>query len=252
MSIGSSAISQMARAVDSVAKDTNPDTEKEAQHTVVAVDQLLQELLIQALSIRETLRSLDEKEKKVSSDCNPKSLIARVFYRIVVSFERELENIKLKTNALNDECIHLFELTQKSIKKMELARLKTTLVVELSTKSAQASALESRIKSLEYRVKIARILSGPSTGNGALSKTNLLLLDLFLPPDRAEETSIALQDVCESKWEKRYGPKILALLCFVHSLSAIFAHHKGRIYKFGGLVLGVAELKKAFYKFWGA
>jgi len=82
---------------------------KEAQDTVIAVDQLLQEGLTQALLTRETLRSLDEKEKKLSSDCNRKSQIARVFDRIAVSLDRELENIILKTKAWNDECIDLFE-----------------------------------------------------------------------------------------------------------------------------------------------
>jgi len=143
---------------------------------------------------------------------------------------------------------------QKSIKKIDLSNfsLKATLMAELSVKNAEASALKSRLKALRYRVAIAKFLSRPSAWNGPLNRTNQFLLDLCLPPDRAEETSIALQDVCESKWEKSYGPRTRALLCFAHSISAIWAHHRaGRIFKFGGLLWFIAELKKAFSKFWG-
>jgi hypothetical protein len=53
--------------------------------------------------------------------------------------------------------------------------------------------------------------------DGAIGRTNQFLLDLCLPPDRAEEYSTALQDACERKWEKRYSPREVALFCFVQT-----------------------------------
>jgi hypothetical protein len=65
-------------------------------------------------------------------------------------------------------------------------------------------------------------------------------LDLCLPPDRAEETRVGLQDVYERRWLKRYPRPVARAFCRVHAISIILAHWG----KFIAVVFGFLGLKK--------
>jgi hypothetical protein len=69
-------------------------------------------------------------------------------------------------------------------------------------------------------------------------------LDLCLPPDRAEETRVALEDVYEKRWLPRHGHLGAWIICRVHVANAIFSHHAVRVTKLGGLILGMFGLKE--------
>ena len=70
------------------------------------------------------------------------------------------------------------------------------------------------------------------------------LLDLCLPPDRAEETRDGLQGVYERRWLKRYPGPVARALCRVHGISIILAHHGSKISKFIAVVFGFLGIKK--------
>jgi hypothetical protein len=59
------------------------------------------------------------------------------------------------------------------------------------------------------------------------------LLDLFLPPDRAEETLMGLEVVLETRWASRYGQRGAAFICGCHVVATIFAHHWRHVVKLG-------------------
>jgi hypothetical protein len=69
-------------------------------------------------------------------------------------------------------------------------------------------------------------------------------LDLCLPPDRAEETRVGLQEVYERRWLKRYSGPVARALCRVHGISTILAHHGSKISKFIAVVFGFLGIKK--------
>jgi hypothetical protein len=142
-------------------------------------------------------------------------------------------------------------------------QMQTVILAHKAKLEEFQSRVDSNIRIATYRIlfaKIAtlvlRLLDRKSrtifADDGAIGRTNQFLLDLCLPPDRAEDTSTALQDTCENKWEKRYRPRKVALFCFVQTISTIYAYHEGRIFKYGGLFWVIAELRKAFAKLWGA
>jgi hypothetical protein len=209
------------------------------------------------------LEFLLDKETKVRIGYNPKLQMARVA-KIILKFAKwDFDHIRQKTKSVNDDLIRILGSMQEF--------LKNTDINDCTPEGKYANLEEIRLclvsvrRSWRYRIQFTKIvlrLFRPFADNeknrttlvedGAIDKTYEFLLDLFLPPDRAEETSTALQDVCQSKWQKRYGPRRVAFLCFVHTISAIYAHHTVRLCKLGGSVLGITELKKAFSKLWGA
>jgi hypothetical protein len=203
--------------------------------------------------------------EKARNGYNVKSQMARVVNIIVKFVKDDFDHIRQKTKSVNDDLIRILGSMQESLKKTDV----NDYTPELSGKYAKLEEIGSRLvsvrRSLNYRLHFAKIilrLFRPLAENESrrttlpddrtIGRAYEFLLDLFLPPDRAEETSTALQDVCRSRWEKRYGPRKVAFLCFVHIVSAICSHHTVRLRKLGSLVLGIAGLKKAFSKFWGA
>jgi hypothetical protein len=83
------------------------------------------------------------------------------------------------------------------------------------------------------RAVLDRLLvwEGLTTGNSAFDQigSNLtILIDLFLPPDRAE--------VFETRWSERYGARTARLICCCHILTTVVAHHWNNITRaVGGL-----------------
>lgn len=201
-------------------------------------------------------------KEKVRNGYNPKPQMARVVNIIVRFAKWDFDQIRQKTKSVNDDLIRILGSMQVSLKKTDV----NDYTPEFSAKLEEIrSRLVSVRRSWNYRfhftiivLRLFRPLGENENGrtalleDGTIGRAYEFLLDLFLPLDRAEETSTALQDVCQSKWQKRYGPRRVAFLCFVHIITAIYAHHAVRLRKLGGLVLGITELKKAFSKLWGA
>ncbi len=190
---------------------------------------------------------------------------SRVVNWILAVLKRDLDKITRRKDTLISEVRYLREL-QHSLKTADYPSVLQIETVILEHE-ARLDANKLSENYLHY-ILIAKILFAKiiiqiftpfsiSQKSGetfaayiAIGKTNQFLLDLFLPPDRAEETSTALQDVCQSRWEKRYRPRKVAFLCFVHTVSTIYSHHAVRFRKLGSLVLGIAGLTKTFAKFW--
>jgi hypothetical protein len=57
------------------------------------------------------------------------------------------------------------------------------------------------------------------------------LIDLFLPPDRAEETLMGLEDVYLRRWRPRYGRGLATFICSCHVAATIVTFHWGKIRK---------------------
>jgi hypothetical protein len=70
------------------------------------------------------------------------------------------------------------------------------------------------------------------------------LIDLLLPPDRAEELLNGLQDVYERRWIVRYTKTFAKLICRVHIVGVIFSYHSSKVSKFIGALCGLLGLKK--------
>jgi hypothetical protein len=75
-------------------------------------------------------------------------------------------------------------------------------------------------------------------------------LDFCLPPDRAEETRFALEDLYNERWIK-YGDRKARILCLVHSVSTIMSHHWKVIRRAAWLVAAWAGVKKLVATFLG-
>ncbi|MDQ6703517.1 MAG: hypothetical protein M3Z96_10660, partial [Pseudomonadota bacterium] len=175
---------------------------------------------------------------------------------------RDLDKLQQQINGFTSEGQYL-KGSRPSLKREDYSNGLQMQTVLLAHK-AKLEEFRSRVnkRSLTYHLLFAQIIILVLStdrkrrtffaDDGAIGRISQFLLDLCLPPDRAEETSTALQDTCENKWEKRYSPRKVALLCFVQTISAIYAYHAGRIFKNGGLFWVIAEWKKAFAKFWGA
>jgi hypothetical protein len=189
---------------------------------------------------------------------------SRVVNWILAAANRDLDKLLQQTNALKSEILAL-QGSQPSLKTEDYAnavQMQTVIIAHKAKLEEMRSRSYSNRRSLTYRILFAWIIIlvlRPFASNrksmatfaddGAIGRTNQFLLDLCLPPDRAEDASTALQDTCESKWEKRYSPRKVALLCFVQTISAIYAYHAGRIFKNGGLFWVIAELKRALPSF---
>jgi hypothetical protein len=192
---------------------------------------------------------------------------SRVVNWILAVVNRELDKLLQLANAFKAEVQDL-KGSQPSLKTEDYSnalQIRTVLIAHKAKLEEMQSRADSNIRSLTYHILFARIsilVLRPFASNlksmatfaddGAIGRTNQFLLDLCLPPDRAEDASTALQDTCESRWEKQYSPRKVALLCFVQTISAIYAYHASRIFKIGGLFGVIAELKKALAKLWGA
>ena len=244
----------MARADDSVLKDLNMHLEK------VIVD-TINKLQSHQVSIDEKFQL--RQESKARSGRNSNSRIARVFDQFTESVDQEIEKLRIQVAGSCNDLMRLLESLKESLKKPDSVVLKinSELLAGQAEFALRIGSSDKTIKAIKFRIKLVKIFllllspfakNGVISRNGAKSRTNQLLLDEFLPPDRADETSTALEDVCQSKWEKRYGPRTVALLCYIHSLGAIRAHYARGIFKLVGLMLGYLGLKDAFSKFWGA
>jgi hypothetical protein len=84
-----------------------------------------------------------------------------------------------------------------------------------------------------------------------IAGTSQFILDFCLPPDRAEETRVALEDVCEKRWLPRYGHRGATIISRVHVASTIIAHHSSWITKLCGVILGMVGLKELSRRLWG-
>jgi len=192
---------------------------------------------------------------------------SRVVNWILTVVARHLDKQTQETKAIISEAQYL-KVSQPSLKTEDYPNALQMQGVILAHKAKWEEVrmrVDSTVRIATYRLLFAKIAilvlllfdenrksRTIFADDGAIGRTNQFLLDLCLPPDRAEDTSTALQDTCENKWEKRYSPREVALFCFVQTISAIYAYHAGRIFKYGGLFWVIAELKKAFAKFWGA
>ena len=192
---------------------------------------------------------------------------SRVVNWILTVVARHLDKQTQETRAIISEAQYL-KVSQPSLKIDDYPnalQMQTVILAHKAKLEEMQSRSESSIRLATYRVLFAKIAilvlrlfyenrksRTTFADDGGIGRTNQFLLDLCLPPDRAEDASTAFQDTCESTWEKRYSPRKVALLCFVQTISAISAYHAGRIFKIGGLFWVFAELKKAFDKLWGA
>ena len=191
---------------------------------------------------------------------------SRVVNWILTVVARHLDKQTQETKAIISEAQYL-KASQPSLKTEDYPnalQMQTVILAHKDKLEEVQSRSYSAVRMATYRILFAKIAilvlrlfdenrksRTIFADDGAIGKTNQFLLDLCLPPDRAEDTSTALQDACERKWEKRYSPREVALFCFVQTISAIYAYHAGRIFKYGGLFWVIAELKKAFAKLWG-
>jgi hypothetical protein len=208
-------------------------------------------------AIRE-IQSLDEKPQPEFLFDKETTGIARVAISIVKYAMRDFEGLRQQAKSVSDEFVGVLGSIQESLKKSDNNDYKPEFLTKLAKLEEIRSRWVSVRRSQAYRIGVAIHLLRPFVEHEKIrttlakdweiGRTHEFLLDLFLPPDRAEETSTALQDTCENKWEKRYSPRKVALLCFVQTISAIYAYHAGRIFKNGGLFWVIAELKKAFAK----
>jgi len=250
MSTGSNVKSSMARADDSVLKDFEKD-----------IDVTINELQSQQVSLSDE-KLKPWKESKTRSSRNSKSRIARVFDQITESLDQDIEKLRIQVTDSSNDLLHVAESLKESLKEPAnlVMKIKSELLAGCAEFESRIESSERAIKAIKFRakfVKICLLLLSPFaknrviSRNGTISRTNQLLLDVCLPPDRADETSTALEDVCQSKWEKRYGLRTVALLCYIHSLGAIRAHYARGIFKLVCLMLGFLGLKNAFSKFWG-
>jgi hypothetical protein len=163
------------------------------------------------------LEFLLDKETKVRIGYNPKLQMAHVA-KIILKFAKwDFDHIRQKTKSVNDDLIRILGSMQEFLKNTDINDC--TPEGEYANLEEIILRLVSVRRSWRYRIQFTKIvlrLFRPFADNernrttlvedGAIDKTYEFLLDLFLPPDRAEETSTALQDVCQSKWQKRYGP----------------------------------------------
>jgi hypothetical protein len=254
MSTDSTVKSSMARADDSVLKDSNMDLEK-------VIDDMINKLQSHQVSLDEKFQPWQE--SKARRGCSSNSRIARVFDQFTESVDQEIEKLRIQVAGSSNDLMHLLESLKESLKKPDfvVSKIKFELLGGQAEFALRIGSSHKAIKAIKFRVKFVKIFllllspfakNGVISRNGAISRTNQLLLDVCLPPDRADETSTALEDVSQSKWEKRYGPRTVALLCYIHSLGAIRAHYARGIFKLIGLMLGFLGLKNAFSKFWGA
>jgi hypothetical protein len=82
---------------------------------------------------------------------------------------------------------------------------------------------------LTYQTKKVEVVKGREPKG--VSSRLAFLLDLFLPPDRAEETLMGLEVVLETRWVSRYGQRAAAFICGCHVVATIGAYHWRRVVK---------------------
>jgi len=84
--------------------------------------------------------------------------------------------------------------------------------------------------------------------NADFPQSSQFWLDLLLPPDRAEQIRIALNDLYQRRWLPRYGPRTAKLICTVQIVGTIIEF---RWIKFFALICGLPALRKFWAWWWG-
>jgi hypothetical protein len=81
------------------------------------------------------------------------------------------------------------------------------------------------------------VISGRIGVGGDISRKLAFLLDLFLPPDRAQESELGLERVL-TLWIMRYGKPYAHFICCCHVVSIIVDHHLNRILRLTSIFRG--------------
>jgi hypothetical protein len=68
------------------------------------------------------------------------------------------------------------------------------------------------------------------------------VLDLLLPPSRASDAQINLEDVYDQRWLPKYGPIAARLVFATQAAGLIWSFHSQRITKWLGGALGLMKL----------
>jgi hypothetical protein len=83
------------------------------------------------------------------------------------------------------------------------------------------------------------------------NKTSQFILDLCLPPDKADEMCVGLEDAFNRRWLPRYGTGGAKFIFITQALATVVAHQNGRLHKLFALLLGLPFLKKLSTWLWG-
>lgn len=127
--------------------------------------------------------------------------------------------------------------------------IRNITTIEVINAISQVPDIRDRLKPLLIRYKGFEIRQ--NNNSAVFPKTSQFFLDLLLPPERADETYVALRDIYEQRWYPRYGGRRAQIICQVQIISAVTSFHGDRIRRLVGTLCGISAMRKLWTWLWG-